>query len=142
MRITPDTNVLVRAAVPIRDAASEDGLQAVQARAALRAATLIAITPPTLCEFVWVLRSAYKYSKNEIRHAVETLCAAASVTCDRAVVEAGLAALSAGGDFADGVIAAAGAAMGGDTFLSFDRKAVRLLRDAGHNARLVNDQEP
>jgi len=54
---------------------------------------------------------------------------------DRAAVEAGLAMADAGGDFADGVIAFEGRALGGETFVSFDKKAVRLLRDIGAAAR-------
>jgi predicted nucleic-acid-binding protein len=136
VRITPDTNVLIRAAVPV-DAASEDGRQAEQARAALREASLIALTQPALCEFVWVLRSVYGYARSEIGSAVRTLCAGASVVCDREAVEAGLRVLEQGGDFADGVIACTGRSAGGDTFLSFDQQAVRLVRLSGHNAGLV-----
>ncbi|MFO1027547.1 MAG: type II toxin-antitoxin system VapC family toxin [Acetobacteraceae bacterium] len=126
MRITPDTHVLIRAAVPAVDSMSEDGIQSAQAREILRNPTLIAVTMPALCEFVWVLRRMSKYSRHEIRAAIEQLCAATSVTCDRQALGAGLAVLAHGGDFADGVIASSGAALGGDTFVSFDRQAVRL----------------
>jgi predicted nucleic-acid-binding protein len=140
MRITPDTNVLVRAAVPGRDVTSEDGIQSEQARTMLREATLIAITSPTLCEFVWVLRSVYKYTRNDIARALRTLCSATSVTCDRQSLDAGLKTLAGGGDFADGVIAFSGTAMGGDTFVSFDRKAVRILQQIGRfEARVVGE---
>jgi predicted nucleic-acid-binding protein len=140
MRITPDTNILVRAAVPVSDPTSEDGIQSVQARAVLRDAEVIAITSPTLCEFVWVLRSVYKYTKDEIKSSLEILCSATLVTCDRQALNAGLDVLSQGGDFADGVIAFTGAALGGDTFVSFDRQAVRILRQAGQKeVRLVSE---
>ena len=46
-------------------------------------------------------------------------------------VEAGLAALRASGDFADGVIAAQGIGLGGTTFASFDRDAVAALQSGG-----------
>ena len=52
-------------------------------------------------------------------------------------VEAGLAVLEAGGDFADGLIAYEGKFLGGDTFVSFDRKAVALLTKHGHTARVL-----
>jgi predicted nucleic-acid-binding protein len=140
MKITPDTNILVRAAVPVGNPTSEDGIQSVQAQAVLRNASVIAITLPTLCDFVWVLRSVYKNTKNEIKSALETLCSATSVTCDRQALNAGLNVLSHGGDFADGVTTSAGAAMGGTTFVSFDRQAVRILRRAGQNeVRLVSE---
>lgn len=54
--------------------------------------------------------------------------------CDRSVVKVGLAVMLAGGDFADGAIAAAGIANGAEAFVSFDRRAVRLLRAEGLQA--------
>jgi predicted nucleic-acid-binding protein len=48
-----------------------------------------------------------------------------------------LAHLEAGGDFADGVIAFEGAALGADTFVSFDRSAVKLALAQGLNAKLL-----
>jgi predicted nucleic-acid-binding protein len=50
---------------------------------------------------------------------------AANVTTDTAALQAGLSALKAGGDFADGVIDYEGRWLGGDTFVSFDKKAVQ-----------------
>lgn len=44
--------------------------------------------------------------------------------------------LEAGGDFADGVIAHAGHWLGADTFVSFDKKAVKLIQAGGGLARL------
>ena len=52
-------------------------------------------------------------------------------------MEAALALLEAGGDFADGVIAHQGQWLGGDTFLSFDRQAVALLQQRGIDAVLL-----
>lgn len=49
MKITVDTNVLVRAVV------QDDPLQAQQATAVLMGASLIAVATPTLCQLVWVL---------------------------------------------------------------------------------------
>jgi hypothetical protein len=48
-----------------------------------------------------------------------------------------LAVLEAGGDFADGVIAHQGQWLGGDTFVSFDRQAVTLLRAQGVSTQLL-----
>ncbi len=45
--------------------------------------------------------------------------------------------LDAGGDFADGVIAHDGQMLGGDVFVSFDRKAVKRLTDQGVETRLL-----
>lgn len=118
MRVTPDTNVLVRAAV------GDDPLQSPAAARALQTASLIAVTNPALCEFVWVLSRAYKRSAADIAGAIRTLLAAGNVAADRPAVGAGLAFLEAGGDFADGIIAYEGAELGAEVFLSFDADAI------------------
>ena len=46
--------------------------------------------------------------------------------------------LDAGGDFADGVIAYEGNWLGADTFVSFDKKAVKLMEAQGVSARLLS----
>lgn len=132
MRITADTNVLVRAVV------GDDPAQAQAAVAALRAAEQIAVALPALCEFVWVLRRVYAFPVAEISAAIRALIAAGNVRLDRAAVEAGLAQLEAGGDFADAVIAHQGQWLGGDTFVSFDRQAVALLQRQGVAAQLLS----
>lgn len=131
MRITADTNLLLRAAT------QDDPAEAALAETALREASLIAIPIPVLCEFVWVLRSAYGLSPEEVAAALRHLIEAEGVETDRAAAQAGLALLEAGGDFADGAIAEAGRAMGGDVFVTFDRGAERRLRAAGHATRLL-----
>ncbi len=131
MKITVDTNVLVRAAV------RDDPKQAVTAAKLLRNASIVAVTLPSLCEFVWVLESVYKFGREEIALALESLCDSANVALDRPAVEAGLAILRSGGDFADGVIAHEGSWLGGETFVSFDRKAVLLISGRGQAARLL-----
>jgi predicted nucleic-acid-binding protein len=132
MKIIVDTNVLVRVAV--RDHAE----QAEAADRVIRSASVIAIVLPTLCEFVWVLRKVYGFSAMDVRAAIEALLAAENVLVNRPAVEAGLVMLHAGGDFADGVIAHEGRWLGGETFVSFDRKAVALLNAQAHAARLVS----
>jgi predicted nucleic-acid-binding protein len=132
MRITADTNVLVRAVV------GDDPAQAQAAVAALRAAEQIAVALPALCEFVWVLRRVYAFPVAEISAAIRALIAAGNVRLDRAAVEAGLAQLEAGGDFADAVIAHQGQWLGGDTFVSFDQQAVALLQRQGVAAQLLS----
>lgn len=62
---------------------------------------------------------------------------ASNVALDRQAVEAGRALLNRGGDFADGVIAHDGQWLGGEYFLSFDKKAVRLLQVAGEAASIL-----
>jgi predicted nucleic-acid-binding protein len=45
--------------------------------------------------------------------------------------------LNASGDFADGVIAYEGNWLGGEVFVSFDKKAVKLLEAKGRPVRLL-----
>ncbi|CAD0364726.1 hypothetical protein [Xanthomonas hortorum] len=67
----------------------------------------------------------------------DPLLAAANVEVNRPAVEAGLLVLDAVGDFADGVIAYEGNWLGGETFVSFDKKAVALLTAQGQSTRLL-----
>jgi predicted nucleic-acid-binding protein len=90
-----------------------------------------------LCEFVWVLRRVYGFQPTDVAAAIRTLLAAANVEANRPAAEAGLAVLEAGGDFADGVIAYEGRWLGGETFVSFDKKAVALLAAQGRPTLLL-----
>ena len=86
---------------------------------------------PVLCEFVWVLLGRYGRSADEIAASIRDLADSANVQLDRPAVDAGLAILEAGGDFADGVIAFEGRRLGGSIFASFDRRAVELIAATG-----------
>jgi predicted nucleic-acid-binding protein len=131
VKITADTNVLVRAVV------QDDPAQARRAATVLSDAALIAVTLPSLCELVWMLRKVYGFQTVDVAQAMRALIAAANVEMNRPAVAAGLALLEAGGDFADGVIAYEGNWLGGETFVSFDKKAVKLLLAQGQSARLL-----
>jgi predicted nucleic-acid-binding protein len=131
MKITADTNVLVRAVV------GDDKKQARAAAKVLKGAELIAVTLPSLCEFVWVLRRIYQFGQEDVVAALEALLNVENVAINRPAADAGLLMLKAGGDFADGLIAYEGARLGGDTFVSFDKQAVSLLSDQGKRARLL-----
>jgi predicted nucleic-acid-binding protein len=130
MMITVDTNVLVR------DVMRDDPAQGQLAAKVMAEADGIVITLSTLCEFVWVLRSTYRLPSIEIAKTIRTLLTVAKVKMNRPAVESGLSTLEAGGDFADGAIAHEGEWMGGNEFVSFDRKAVALLSRQGRSARL------
>jgi predicted nucleic-acid-binding protein len=117
MRVTVDTNLLIRAAV------RDDAKQAAAAEKILRESEIIAVTLPCLCEFVWVLRRVYRLGTADIHAAV--------------AADAGMAMLDAGGDFADGLIAFEGQWLGGETFVSFDKRAVGLLKEQGQTALLL-----
>lgn len=131
MKVSVDTNVLVRAVV------LDDPEQATAAATILTEAKVVAVALPCLCEFVWVLLRVYKFAPNDVSRAIRALLAASNVEVNRPAVEAGLAGLEAGGDFADGVIAFEGSWLGGDTFVSFDKAAVAILSAQGHLVRLL-----
>lgn len=82
-----------------------------------------------------MLSRGYRLPSVEIARAIWGLAAADNVVTDGPALEAGLEFLEAGGDFADGVIFHEGRSLGGDTFVSFDRKAVGLIEARGGGAR-------
>ena len=129
MKVSVDTNVLVRATV------GDDPAQAHKAIRVLRDAELIAVAMPCLCELVWVLLRVYGLQASDAAAAIRALLACANVEINRPAAEAGLAMLEAGGDFADGVIAFEGRWLGGETFVSFDKKAVSMLLAQRQSAR-------
>jgi predicted nucleic-acid-binding protein len=132
VKITADTNVLIRASV------QDDPRQARLAAKVLHEATLVAVPVPVLCEFVWVLRRGYKKSVSDIAGAIHHLMSSANVAMNRPAVEAGLAVLTAGGDFADGAIAYEGKWLGAEEFVSFDSKAVSILISQDGRASLLS----
>ena len=132
MKITADTNVLVRAIT------GDDTRQSRVAQAQLTRAEAVALPMPALCELVWVLSQGYRIDATEIGEAIRRLLSSANVLVDRPAAEAGLAMLEAGGDFADGVIAYEGSWLGAESFVSFDRKAVQLLQARGVSVRLLS----
>jgi predicted nucleic-acid-binding protein len=131
MRITADTNVLIRAIT------GDDERQSKLAQTQLAKAEAVAIAIPALCELVWVLAQGYKIPHAEISEAIRRLIDSANIVVNRPAAEAGLAMLGAGGDFADGVIGYEGSWLGADSFVSFDRKAVKLMESQGLAARLL-----
>ncbi len=131
MKITADTNVLIRAIT------GDNELQSKAAQTELRKADVVAVTIPALCELVWVLSQSYKIPRPQITAAIRALMNSTNVVVNRPAAEAGLTLLEAGGDFADGAIAYEGSWLGGDTFVSFDKKAVKLMEASGGSAKLL-----
>lgn len=131
MRITPDTNVLVRLL------AADDRRQHEIALQTLERADVVFLTLPALCELAWVLAHSYRTPRARVAEAIRGLLTTENVSADTAAVEAGLAMLDAGGDFADGVIAHEGKALGADQFVSFDKRAVGRLKAMRESARLL-----
>ncbi|HEX8048748.1 type II toxin-antitoxin system VapC family toxin [Rhizobium sp.] len=132
MKISVDTNVLARAVL------QDDATQGRAAGKLLKEASLIAVSLPCLCELVWILRRGAKLPKEDVAVTIRDLLDAGNVVMNRPAVEAGLAILEAGGDFADGIMAYEGNWLGGETFVSFDKQAVELLAEQGQTARLLS----
>ena len=130
--MTADTNLLVRAV------AEDEPRQSKAAQTVLRKADIVALTIPALCELAWVLSRGYKISARDIAEAIRLLASGTNVVVNRPALEAGLAMLDAGGDFADGVISYEGNWLGAETFVSFDKKAVKLLEAEGLPAELLS----
>ncbi len=130
MKITADTNVLVRAIT------GDDERQSKAAQAELAKAEIVALALPALCEMVWVLSQGYKRSSADIAQVIRRLMNAANVVMNRPAAEAGLAFLEKGGDFADGVIVFEGSWLGAETFVSFDKETIKLMKAVGKPARL------
>ncbi|MFA6230639.1 MAG: type II toxin-antitoxin system VapC family toxin [Rhodanobacter sp.] len=131
MKIVADTNVLLRVIV------ADDASQSQAALAALEQADLVAVSLHALCELVWVLHRSYDVSRADIAVAIRHLVNTQNIVLNRPAVEVGLSVLDAGGDFADGVIAFEGQWLGGETFVSFDQKAVALLTAQGRSTLLL-----
>lgn len=131
MKITADTNVLLRLVVP------GDERQQKLAIETLKDADSVAISVHSLCELAWVMERSYDTARPDVAAAIRRFMNTRNVVVNRPVVEAGLAVLDAGGDFADGVIAFDGRFHGGETFVSFDKKAVKLLQGQGTAALLL-----
>jgi predicted nucleic-acid-binding protein len=131
MKVTVDTNVLLRTIV------ADDPEQAELAQRLFAEADVIVVGLQTLAELVWVLRGSYGVARDDLVTAIRTISQTEKIVLDRLGVEAGLACLEAGGDFADGVVAWEGAQRGGEVFVSFDKKAVATLTRLGRAARLL-----
>ena len=131
MRTTADTNLLVRVIV------ADDPIQAALAQRQLANADLVALPVVALCEMVWTLSRAYNLKKSHVAVALRTLVNSHNIVTDRPAIDAGLAVLDAGGDFADGVIAYQGQMLGGQNFVSVDKEAVSLVAAQGIHAGLL-----
>lgn len=121
MRVGVDTNVLVRYLT------WDDDAQAEAAARVIEGSARVVIPSVVLCELIWVLRRAYRYAPDVTADIVRRLMATRQVEVDRQAAEAGLRAMDAGGDFADGVIADAFHRAAVDRVATFDRDFARSL---------------
>ena len=83
MKITADTNILVRAVV------GDDVAQSKLAKSVLMEAELVALPIPALCEFVWVLSQGYGVSREDISDTMGVLLNAANIVVNRPAADAG-----------------------------------------------------
>lgn len=121
--IAIDTNVLLRVLL------DDDAPQARTARELLAARADSGqpafVNRIVLCEAVWTLVSGYRYSRQQVRTAIELLLAAPAVRLeDHAAVEKALTLYDVGGlGFADALIGVVNRRAGCDTTYTFDRRA-------------------
>jgi predicted nucleic-acid-binding protein len=134
VKIAADTNVLLRIVV------DDDAEQRKLAEAELSNAETIAIPIVVLCELVWTLLRLYQQTREDVAADVRRLINASNVVVNRGAADAGLAMLDDGGDFAVGVIAHEGRALGADCLVSFDKQAANLLPARGEAVRLLTNE--
>ena len=75
-----------------------------------------------------MLTQVYKLGSREVAELLADFLGDERVRTDFAIVEAGLAQLRAGGDFADAVIALDGQRLGAESLATFDKNAAKLLK--------------
>ena len=83
MKITVDTNVLVRLVM------ADDEAQSVAATEAMENASVVAISVSSLCELAWVLARQYGMGRSEIAGAIRSFIETRNVVLNRPAVEAG-----------------------------------------------------
>lgn len=132
MKLNLETNVLVRLIV------GDDVARQCAVVDALAGAELVAVSVHAGCEFTLLLDQSYKVQRTDISAAIRRVLDVHNVVAHRPMIEAGLAMRDAGGDFADGVIAFDGQWLGGETLVSIDRQAVKLLEGQGSATLLMS----
>jgi predicted nucleic-acid-binding protein len=131
MKMIADTNVLLRFVL------GDDPEQYKLALDSMEQSEAVVVSNHAVCEMAWVLRSRYGVSRSAIAATIRGLLETRNIVLDSAAVNAGLATLEAGADFADGVIGYEGRWLGGETFVSFDKKAVDVLTKLGIKSLLL-----
>jgi predicted nucleic-acid-binding protein len=116
-----DSNVLVRLLT------GDDPVQVARARTYVEANAPCWVNRVVTCEAVWVLDRVYRLSPARLALALKQLMQTIEFEFeDFEAIEAGIAALEGGGDFADTVIVVTNVAQGCEATGTFDRKASRL----------------
>ncbi|MCY4395983.1 MAG: type II toxin-antitoxin system VapC family toxin [Rhodospirillaceae bacterium] len=120
-----DSNVLLR--LVVADEPEQTRAAELAVRKAADAGTPLLVNLMVLCEFAWVLRRSYGYSKAEIADCITKLVDSPVLAFQEpALVADAVQWLRRGGDFADAVIAGLNRGLGADTTLTFDKSALRL----------------
>jgi len=132
MRIMVEADVLVRAMT------GDHRRQSNIARAALARADVVGVTVLTMSDLVRILSQGYNIRLSEIAEAIRRLINSANVVVDRPAVEAGLAMLDAGRDFADSIVGYQAKDLGAKTIVSFNKKAVAWKNAIGIRARVLS----
>ncbi len=120
-----DTNVLVRFVV------ADDPAQAARARALVvradESGEALFVSDVVLCEFVWVLQTAYRFARPIVVQTLRRLLAARALAFrDSAALARAVEAFAGGkGDFADYVILVHAREAGCDRVATFDRALPR-----------------
>jgi predicted nucleic-acid-binding protein len=121
-----DTNVLVRYFI------QDDPTQSVAAECCIQTACTAdqpcLIHAVVLCELVWVLETAYGYSRDQIINVLDLVLRTRQFQVqEREILCTALNSYHSGtADFADAVIGHGNRAAGCETTYTFDRKAARL----------------
>ena len=88
---------------------------------------------------MWILQRRAKLSKIKLIEILENILLVQKFKLNRPAVLQGLELFKMGGDFADAIMEYEGALLGGDTFYSFDKKAIRLLQEQGKSVQLLKN---
>jgi predicted nucleic-acid-binding protein len=131
VKVAVDTNNLVRAAV------GDDPDHSPKAVRFMCDAELVLVSTAALCEFVWVVHRGYRLDRADVVKSLRELVDSPNVSLDTAAVLAGIEVFEAGGDFADGAIAAEGMRMGAEAFATFDKRAARLVEERHYKTMLL-----
>ena len=132
MNIIVDTNILVRFFI------QDDELQFQKVSDIFQKAKKIIVPTNTLCELVWVLSYSYQLKKKDIIKIMNFLLDTDNVVVKADEINFGLKMLANNGDFSDGINAFLGMEMAFNhqvEFISFDKKAVKILQKLGVKAR-------
>ena len=135
--ISLDTNVLVRYVVG--DDAEQSAAASEMVERAIEAEEMLFVSQIVLCEFVWVLTHAYRFTRTEIVTALHQLRRGAQMILEGAdeVRRATDAYAAQRGDFADYLIAERSVANGCSSIATFDRALLSDPRFGAPDVTLI-----